>query len=62
MKLKPCPFCGEQKSLSCKNDYNRTSMFRYFIYCPECNAEGPARDTKRKAVNNWNKRYGETKE
>lgn len=48
--LLPCPFCGGEAQLS--------EGISYYVFCPDCGAEGPWDDDGRdKAVNGWNARY-----
>lgn len=47
--LLPCPFCGGEAQLS--------EGISYYVFCPDCGAEGPWDDDSRdKAINGWNAR------
>jgi hypothetical protein len=50
--LKPCAFCGFS---ACKTSGNITGTWCH-VYCPNCAAEGPARDTDEEAIAAWNRR------
>ena len=43
--MKPCPFCG----------HNELAM-AYVVYCYNCHAYGPPRQTQNEAIEAWNKR------
>lgn len=50
--LKPCPFCGEDKArILGKPGY-------YIVECKECGAQARLRETKKAAVDAWNRRAG----
>lgn len=51
MKLKLCPFCGEQEDLI-PIYFSMSRVWR--ICCGKCNTDGPSRTTERKAQNSWN--------
>jgi len=45
-----CPFCAGDRVEAVFNDYDH----RYFVYCDDCQAGGPARDDKQDAIDAWN--------
>jgi Lar family restriction alleviation protein len=50
-QMKPCPFCG------CKGGDVYVVHFHHWVCaCPECDTEGPVRETPQKALEFWNKR------
>ncbi|MGG2041165.1 Lar family restriction alleviation protein [Burkholderia gladioli] len=51
-KLSDCPFCG---GTNCTATSKGISKW-YFIYCPDCLAEGPAENTPDQAIAAWNRR------
>jgi Lar family restriction alleviation protein len=54
MELKPCPFCGSDKAELANVTPNEVQ----FVYCPKCEAAGPATFlTKDAAIIEWNKRH-----
>ena len=58
-EMKPCPFCGgkdlETVSLSVLLDNNW-----WTVDCNDCAISGPMGRGEEKAIENWNKRGGET--
>ena len=50
-KLKPCPFCGEQR------DLHIVRAISTEVRCANCGAEGPNRWSKRAAISGWNNRH-----
>lgn len=51
-ELISCPFCGAVRVFGATdNGYGR-----YYVWCDECNAQGPARLTEEKAIAAWNAR------
>jgi|GEM_PF-2238675 len=50
--LLPCAFCDFS---ACKTSGNITGTWCH-VYCPNCAAEGPARDTDEEAIAAWNRR------
>lgn len=52
-KLKPCPFCGSCDDLQFldDNDYETVQ-----VNCLECGTCGPEADTRREALDLWNRR------
>ena len=60
MKLAPCPFCGSNNlDDSCRlNDGDGTRDY-YFMFCNECEAEGPTSNDQAEAQRLWNKRSEE---
>ena len=53
MKLSKCPFCNSKFVGEVYTPYKEGEIHQ--VTCHACNAEGPSRDTERKAVNAWNK-------
>jgi len=49
-EIKPCPFCGESQKLI----VDTTAVIRVSIYCQNCGAGGPLRDTDYGAIAAWN--------
>ena len=50
LEIKNCPFCGsEEIGIS----LNRNA----WMSCCSCGADGPYKDTKRQAIQAWNRRY-----
>ena len=47
-KLKPCPFCGGKAVWTCGAPN--------WIMCSKCNADGRLRDSRKAALDHWNKR------
>jgi Lar family restriction alleviation protein len=57
-KLKECPFCGSTESQI--HNHIVTNHFRitgldWFVRCSNCEAEGPGADSKKFAIEAWNK-------
>jgi Lar family restriction alleviation protein len=48
-KLKPCPFCG------C-NDLLLYTIVGYSVFCRQCGVETRIQETRRMAVDAWNRR------
>lgn len=53
MKINKCPFCNSDFVGTCVSLPEPNLLHQ--VTCHACNAEGPTRDTERKAVNSWNK-------
>ena len=58
-ELKPCPFCCIDDEITRhifteKNDYS--GWKEYFIHCGICGAQGPRANTRKQAIDAWNKR------
>lgn len=53
-KLEACPFCGNQspKTLFPFEE----QMDEIYVWCNDCRAKGPYRNTEEAAVREWNKR------
>ncbi len=58
MKLKPCPFCGNEVYLRSMDGFG---VVAYIIHCEECGIGTDFRDDKEKCIRNWNKRAQEEK-
>ena len=54
-KLKPCPFCGENRLVDGLQLYNLQHTGSYVI-CLTCLAQGPEDSNKIVAVKKWNSR------
>ena len=52
-KLKPCPFCGNSKTVYCEKD---GSGFVIEVVCAMCGARGPQFNRRGGAIDAWNKR------
>lgn len=51
IKLKPCPFCGEEAEI--------ISVYKqYAVTCKGCDVVSASHDTQLDAINEWNKRIG----
>ena len=55
-KLKPCPFCGSKHI-----DITNFGEVMWFIQCDDCNATFPECDTKKEAIEAWNRRANDEK-
>ena len=55
MKLKPCPFCGRNDSISI-DKYKSGGEWWHFVECKECMANGPVGKTEQDAADAWNER------
>lgn len=53
-KLKPCPFCGEDAGEVF--DIGGFCIDSFYVSCRECESRGPCKETKRKAIEAWNRR------
>lgn len=53
-KLKPCPFCG--KSIARIARYESAIGMTYHVWCVYCGACASEENSKKKAVNAWNRR------
>jgi Lar family restriction alleviation protein len=55
--LKPCPFCGATDRVipweSPNWDY---SIYMWEVWCKNCSAEGPRKETEAEAIEAWNRR------
>jgi Lar family restriction alleviation protein len=49
--IKCCPFCGSDEVEVC-----RTNKNAYWIRCGECGADAESHRTRKRAINNWNRR------
>ena len=47
-----CPFCGNINHFGIEDDID--GLGECAVYCTECLARGPARDTENKAIKAWN--------
>ena len=52
-ELMPCPFCGGEAILQ------RSEKQTYFVLCCKCGACGPVCETRRTAIEAWNRRMHE---
>ncbi len=55
IKLKPCPFCGNDKISKCFLGYPN-KKYIYYDECNECRSSTAAFDTPQKADKQWNTR------
>lgn len=54
---KPCPFCGHENiTIRQLEDPIPEDMEIFWGHCMKCKAEGPARETRRRAIDGWNGR------
>ena len=56
MKLKACPFCGEEKELGEVATDHFDEWSDIVVRCSNCGAKGPPCSTLSKAVECWNTR------
>lgn len=56
MKMKSCPFCGEEISAIDIATLNEAEDSWYFVQCSECRACGPGAETQEEAMQLWSKR------
>jgi Lar family restriction alleviation protein len=59
MKLKPCPFCGEEMNAEFDIGIKYWGILPeklYYIHCGCCGGRAGIRDTKQEAVESWNRR------
>lgn len=57
MKIKACPFCGnneDDKIYIVSEDEGRCSLGYFYIECGGCDACGSIRETEEEAVKYWN--------
>ena len=54
-KLKPCPFCGSEVSLSSCDQYDSFEDL-YWVKCYECGAEIESYGNESDAIKAWNRR------
>lgn len=54
--LDHCPFCGGRKALVQRTRFTRGGQIQimYTVYCPDCQAHGPLKDTEDAAADGWN--------
>jgi Lar family restriction alleviation protein len=57
-QLQPCPFCGEKEDGEIDTNTNPSGTCHY-VWCWNCEAQGPPRRTEGEAIEEWNKRYVE---
>ena len=53
--LKPCPFCGQDDSISIEK-YQCEGEWWHFTECEECLARGSVGKTEQDAIDAWNER------
>ena len=53
-ELKSCPFCGGLSGHVVGRDH-----LKAWVFCPDCDTEGPAAATHSEAITAWNTRAGE---
>ena len=54
--LKPCPFCGSKKVIVYKDSINPKCCF---VFCEGCRVNTADFDTKKEAIEAWNRRAWE---
>ncbi len=54
-ELKPCLFCGEAEKI----EVTFTMWRDYWVICRSCGSGGPVKNTKKEAIEAWNRREGE---
>lgn len=47
----PCPFCGEEDF-----QYPNVDIINFIVLCLNCYAQGPPRNTTKRAIESWNER------
>jgi len=63
MKTKPCPHCGsedvinQKKPIKARNPITLKVLAKHYaVWCSDCGAYGPHGDTRKEALELWNKR------
>ena len=54
-ELKPCPFCKSEDVYL----VSETEIEYNWVYCKNCEAAGPMKETEEEAIEAWNRRAGE---
>lgn len=54
-KIKPCPFCGNINYLEYGEIFG-AGVHKFYIFCKNCDSDGPPKGTKREARKSWNRR------
>lgn len=57
VKLLPCPFCGSERLDDSCQDYDDQGAF-FFVFCQQCETEGPTSRNHNAALSAWNTREG----
>lgn len=59
-ELEPCPFCGDAPEPVPQNGYTASmiseSGYKVFVWCANCDGDGPERHTHAEAITAWNTR------
>ncbi len=55
-ELKPCPFCGRMEHKIISELVYQGGGMVYYVRCGACSACGPTEDTRRVAIDSWNRR------
>ena len=59
IKVKPCPFCGQQPHITSTKPYKHTTPLRWGMVCRGCAICLGWSETAAEAVERWNTRPGE---
>ena len=59
IKLKPCPFCGNEVVLGGGEDNELIGEPYYYVFCGKCGGSQYGRNTKEEVVESWNQRVYE---
>ncbi len=62
IKLKPCPFCGENEQEIIELGLGGTEDWAIYVRCEYCGAFGPPADSRQGAKETWNERVGKKQE
>lgn len=55
-ELLPCPFCGNEDTLTTLWDREYIYSSQWTVYCSMCGTNGPRCGTEEKAIGKWNRR------
>jgi len=59
IKLKPCPFCGENEQRIMELGLEDAPNWGIYVYCEYCGALSPPADSSQGAKEAWNERAEE---